>query len=176
MHSVLISSAGENYDGQIGVNVTVRSSIGVRFHIYDTPQRVLEPGAVTSGWAMVSAGRSHTCAIAAVSRDAYCWGGCLAAPAVWLGMPARSSLCGVPPPSVAGKNGDGQLGSDAGFGLTYPVYLSDLPNPDGNHAKPLLVGGSSNSSAGLTWSVVSAGITYTCAIEATTFAAYCWVG
>ena len=38
------------------------------------PTPVVVPAAVTSGWAMVSAGGGHACAIAFRSRWLYCWG------------------------------------------------------------------------------------------------------
>ena len=48
------------------------------------PVPVAATAGVASGWAAVSAGERHTCAIAYSSRAAYCWGACIAAGALSL--------------------------------------------------------------------------------------------
>ena len=61
--------AGYNTYGHLGIALGNTSSVSI-------PVPVAATAGVTSGWAAVSAGGSHTCAIAESTRAAYCWGAC----------------------------------------------------------------------------------------------------
>ena len=57
--------AGDGADGKLGFTTSYAT----------VPTLVAAPGAVTAGWAAVSAASQHTCALAAGTGDAYCFGG-----------------------------------------------------------------------------------------------------
>lgn len=57
--------AGSGASGQLGNNATLTKS---------APTASTVPAAVSSGWAAVAAGYSHTCGIAAVTAMLYCFG------------------------------------------------------------------------------------------------------
>ena len=59
--------AGRNYDGRLGIALGNNADVTI-------PVPVASTTGVTSGWAAVSAGGYHTCAIAESTRAAYCWG------------------------------------------------------------------------------------------------------
>ena len=65
---------GLGVNGQLGIALGNKSDVTV-------PVPVAATAGVASGWFAVSAGESHTCAIADSSRAAYCWGECSAADA-----------------------------------------------------------------------------------------------
>ncbi|MCA9524408.1 MAG: hypothetical protein KC609_25745 [Myxococcales bacterium] len=99
---------GDNGDGQLGINSTIRSVV---------PALV---GTLDQKWKMVSVGGDHSCGI----RDddsLWCWG----------------------------NSDDGEAGVASSL---VPVNISD----------------------GMSWASVSAGDDFTCAIEKTSLALYCW--
>ena len=61
--------AGAGEGGRLGIALGNTSSVTI-------PVPVAATAGVTSGWASVSAGSYHTCAIAESTRAAYCWGAC----------------------------------------------------------------------------------------------------
>ena len=65
----MCTCAGDNFRGQIGIALGNTSTVTI-------PVPVAATVGVTLGWAMVSAGGFHTCAIADSTRAAYCWGAC----------------------------------------------------------------------------------------------------
>jgi alpha-tubulin suppressor-like RCC1 family protein len=146
------------------------------------PVAVDAPAGVT-GWSEITAGFLHTCAVAEVSGAAYCWGsngagqlgnnalgvgsGVPVAVEAPVGVTGWSQItagdyhtCAMTAPFGAaycwGSNGAGQLGNnDAGVGSGVPVAVE--------------------APAGVTgWSQITAGQYHTCAIPATSGAAYCW--
>ena len=58
---------GQNYSGQLGIALGNNTDVTI-------PVPVASTTGVTSGWASVSAGGYHTCAIAESTRAAFCWG------------------------------------------------------------------------------------------------------
>ena len=61
------ANAGDNSDGRLGIALGNTTRVTI-------PVPVASTTGVTSGWAAVSAGGYHTCAIAESTRAAYCWG------------------------------------------------------------------------------------------------------
>ena len=132
--------------------------------------QVAATGGVSSGWASVSAGGEHTCAIAESPRAAYCWGATQPPATEVEGGRGLLLMCSskrehdsrrtLPNTQYcAGKGEYGQLGIALG-------------NTEQKNYVPMAVAPTNGVAFG--WASISAGGTHTCAIANSTRAAYCW--
>ena len=145
------SPTGKGENGRLGRNSKTLSDSLV-------PAAVTVPAGV-SGWTVMSAGGSHSCAVAAVSGGLYCWGeasvgGCLglSVACVFRCLWGVNHLRHAPPP---GQGRYGQLGRNSVIDSLVPVAVT----------VPAGVSG---------WTAVSAGGYHSCAIATGSGGLYCW--
>ena len=162
-HIQLDAFVGAGTEGRLGTGST--SDVTV-------PTPVASTAGVTSGWAAISAGSAHTCAIADSTRAAFCWGEswgeCMWCPCSTLRCCVPCVLCNVGGRSYLWQVS--QLDAHAGYGAD--GHLGIAVGSTSSVTVPTPVASTAGVTSG--WVAISAGGSHTCAIADSTRAAFCW--